>query len=426
MINRPNILIILAEKIRYDCLGSSFAKVGHTPYLDWLAGNGVWFEKAFTPIPLLGPAQQVLLTGRRAEHIGLPGFPSDLLGPYRPLAEGTLTFPQLLAQTEYLNAWIGNWSAADRLPTAFGYHEYIPAEARRTEPAVLAAQAGDWIRLHGQQGLPWHLMLSFPDYIDDSVRPDNLTGFSDNPDRLSALAPWHNFADDLADKPRAQQNLRQRISHERRTWQDWSGRAANSIEQAHRLDEAVGALVAALNQLGVLEDTLIVFTAASGSHCGCHGLSGNEYSCYEEIVRVPMLMHWPGRLPAGMRNSELVSNLLDLPVTLLKLLSLDVPETCQGMDLFGEQPAWRSSLMTTHLGISMGYYSQRMLREQRYKLVWNPTDQNELYDLSNDPWEMTNLAAMEPDLMQRMLTDLHREMASVQDPLTEVAVWGES
>ena len=244
------------------------------------------------------------------------------------------------------------------------------------------------------------------------------------------MPPWPNFADELKNKPRAQKRLQQRNGEKQNLWTDWSERASNSNRQAGRIDEALGQLVSQINQMGLLEDTLIIFTAASGSMCGSHRLVGNEYCCYDEIMRVPMLLHWPGVIPAGLRCEKLVSSLLDIPATLTSLLQGDITQDYQGFDLscywqnqknkIDSDACRRNGVLSSQLGITNGLYSQRMYRDSRYKLVWNPTDIDELYDLQKDSYELVNRIEDEPEQVKRLKILMVEEMYRCGDPLLNI------
>ena len=416
MKHRPNILLIMAERIRYDCIGSSRMRLSKTPYLDWLAGNGVWFEQAFTPQPDFGLAQSVLLCGERINADQY--FPkNDEAGSKTKLCLDD-NWSKWLKEQQWLCSWLGDWKVSGLQPEDFGY-DRISCD-NQENPNSLAESAVGWLHENGHKGLPWHLCISFADSVPD---PEQNSGASEVP-----LSPWPNFTDDLNNKPMAQKRLQQRSGLKNNLWSDWSKRASNSVRQATRLDEAVGILVSQINQLGLLEDTLIVFTAASGSMCGSHRLVGNEYSCYEEIMHVPMLLHWPGVIPAGLRCDRMVSSLLDLPATIFALLRDDRPERLQGFDLscfWTEQQASgdvckREGIMSCQTGLSQGLYTQRMYRDIRYKYVWNPTDMDELYDLEKDPYELVNRIdtdTVQRDRLRKLMAD---EMRLCNDQLADV------
>jgi arylsulfatase A-like enzyme len=404
----------MAERIRYDCIGSSRMRLSKTPYLDWLAGNGVWFEKAYTPQPNFGLAQSVLMCGERVNgDYYFPKKESDS----RPALCLDDSWSKWLREQQWLCSWLGDWKIKGYDPEDFGYERLNCDDAEN--PAVLASAAVSWLHENGQKGLPWHLCLSFADAVSD---PDQ-NELSDVP-----LSPWPNFTDELNNKPMAQKRLQQRSGLNNNLWSDWSKRASNSVRQATRLDEAVGVLVSQINQLGLLEDTLIIFTAASGSMCGSHRLVGNEYSCYEEIMHVPMLLHWPGVIPAGLRCERLVSSMLDLPATLFALLRDERPDRLQGFDLScfwtdrqeSGDVCKREGILSGQIGLGQGLYTQRMYRDNRYKYVWNPTDLDELYDLEKDPYELVNRIETDSRQKDRLRRLMAEEMRACNDQLADV------
>ncbi|NLW11048.1 MAG: sulfatase-like hydrolase/transferase [Clostridiaceae bacterium] len=418
MKHQPNILLIMAEKMRYDCIGSSRMRLSHTPYLDWLAGNGVWFEQAYTPHPNFSLALSTLLSGRR--------FNADRYFPHefrQAKDEDSVSFQgwsSWLREQNWPCSWLGEWRMQDSKPEDFGYNT-VKTDAG-PNPMDLAQAAAEWLRANGQQGLPWHLCLSFPDFIPSADEQE--AGVRDIP-----MPPWPNFVDDMKNKPRAQQRLQERNATLQNLWSDWSDRASNSNRQAGRIDEALGQLVAQINQMGLLEDTLIIFTAASGSMCGSHRLVGNEYCCYDEIMRVPMLLHWPGVIPAGLRCEKLVSSLLDIPATLTSLLQGETPDEYQGFDLscyWQEQQTEetndacrRDGILSSQLGLTNGLYTQRMYRDSRYKLVWNPTDIDEFYDLQKDPYELVNRIGDDSEQEIRLKKLMLEEMIKCGDPMVQ-------
>jgi arylsulfatase A-like enzyme len=144
-----------------------------------------------------------------------------------------------------------------------------------------------------------------------------------------------------------------------------------------------------------------------------------HYVMYDDVVRVPLLLRWPGRLPAGRTLDAFVTPALDLPVTFCAAAGLPVPPTFVGRDLAAPGDSGPPSVFATYHGNQFGLYSQRMLRTRRWKYVWNATAEDELYDLEADPGELTNLAA--GGAFAAELADLRRQlaatMAATQDPL---------
>ena len=145
---------------------------------------------------------------------------------------------------------------------------------------------------------------------------------------------------------------------------------------------------------------------------------------YEEETHVPLFVRWDGVIAPDSVCDDFVSHFLDLPVTLLELLELSVPKSYQGQSLLprlrGESnPNRRDFAFSTYNGQQFGLYCQRMIRDDRYKYIWNATDVDEMYDLENDPFEMKNLAANNEDseLCRFYRGKVHEVFSELDDPL---------
>lgn len=173
------------------------------------------------------------------------------------------------------------------------------------------------------------------------------------------------------------------------------------------IDEQIGRVMAALERLGLVDDTAVFFTCDHGEFTGAHRLHDKGPAMYEDIYRTPGIIRVPGA-PAGQVRSEFVS-LLDSTATILELAGIDPAPAVDSRSLLplvrGEQPEWPGDIVCEFHGHHFPY-PQRMLRDERYKLVVNPDSVNELYDLRNDPDELQNVYA-------------HPEMAEVRGRLMQ-------
>jgi arylsulfatase A-like enzyme len=178
-------------------------------------------------------------------------------------------------------------------------------------------------------------------------------------------------------------------------------------------------------------ETLVIYTTDHGDAAGSHRMMDKHYVMYEEEVHVPMVMRWDGVIAPGSVCSDFVSHYLDLPVTLLELAGLDAPACYQGRSflprLRGEAPsnAWPMAF-SSYNGQQFGLYCQRMVRDRRYKYIWNATDIDECYDLEADPFEMKNLAA--DPACDALCRDYRRKVwevfSELRDPLV-TGLWNE-
>jgi arylsulfatase A-like enzyme len=143
---------------------------------------------------------------------------------------------------------------------------------------------------------------------------------------------------------------------------------------------------------------------------------------YEDTYRIPLVIRWPGVTAPGTVRDEFVS-LIDLMPTFLELAGVEVPDAVDGRSLWpllsGEADSWREAVFAEYHGDEFGLYSQRMVRADRYKFVYNTPDRNELYDLETDPAELHNLIDHPEYQVIRRAHERHlgEWMASTGDPI---------
>ncbi|NLB40866.1 MAG: DUF4976 domain-containing protein, partial [Clostridiales bacterium] len=147
-------------------------------------------------------------------------------------------------------------------------------------------------------------------------------------------------------------------------------------------------------------NTIVIYTADHGDMCGSHRMIDKHYIMYDDVVRVPLVIRWPGVASPGMVINNFICNFLDIPPTLLDILEKEIPSFFSGRSmvplLLGEQvDDWRTEAVSTYNGQQFGLYTQRMIRNNDWKYIWNTTDIDELYDLKNDPHELYNVIGQE-------------------------------
>ena len=185
-----------------------------------------------------------------------------------------------------------------------------------------------------------------------------------------------------------------------------------------QLDQAIGTILDALERSGQKDDTIVVFFSDHGDMCGSHQMLDKHYVLYDDICRVPFLVRYPG-VPHRTCDA-FVSSCLDLPCSIADWLGLEHAAIEDGQPLpltAAEDASCRSQMVCTSNGQQFGLYSTRMIRDERYKYVWNLTDVDELYDLETDPGEKKNLIA-EPAQQERiaaMRLDLAKELEAHGD-----------
>jgi N-acetylglucosamine-6-sulfatase len=166
------------------------------------------------------------------------------------------------------------------------------------------------------------------------------------------------------------------------------------------VDESLGRIMAAIDAMGELDNTIVVVTSDHGYWYGEHGLSAERRLAYEEALRIPMMIRYPHRVAAGMRPGEMVLS-LDIAPTMLELAGADAPAGFHGMSLApildGNTPEWRDSFLVEYYSDTvferiylMGYKAVRTNR-MKYIRYEDLEGMDELYDIASDPYEIRNV-----------------------------------
>lgn len=443
----PNILLIHTDQHRYDCLGITGHPLAQTPHLDRLAREGVIFDHAFTPSPICVPARASLLTGVwPTEHLSIAN--ADTEAP-RPFRDDLPTFSQALNEGGYRLGFVGKFQIhRQKPPQAFGFHDYIddaqygPWRAAQglppqphtnrwfgeADPYITPQQsrvawgvdrALEQLRAYAAGGQPFFLRWDPSEPHLPNIVPEPYASMFDP----LQVPPWPSFGDPLAGKPYIQSQMRRTWKIDGWGWQQWAPIVARYLGEIALIDAQVGRLLNALDELGLSENTLVIYTCDHGDLCGGHGMIDKHYVLYDDVVRVPLIARFPGRAQAGSRSRAFVCQELDLAATFLDAAGLPLPPTFRGQSLLpllaGDASSAREDIFAMYQGNQFGLYSQRMLRDSRWKYVWNATAEDELYDLQADPGEIHNRAA-DPSCREelaRLRRRLVAWMEDIRDPL---------
>jgi arylsulfatase A-like enzyme len=443
---QPNILLIVADQHRADCLGVNGHAIVQTPCLDQLAAEGANFSSAFTSSPICTPARNSLLHGVwPCRHLSIANADTEAPRPAVDLP----AFPGILAGAGYRMTFIGKWLGGKaRSPHDYGFHHVIPErdyQAWRAEQNLPPRPGG--IPFYGcdesispeQSRLAWgagHVIGALRQAASSPGEPflirwdpsephlPNVVPrpFADMYDQ-ARLPPWPSFAEDFRDKPYIQSQQLRSWGIADWTWKDWSPLVAQYLGEISLLDSQVGRITAELQRLGLDRNTVVIYTCDHGDLCGGHRMFDKHYVMYEDVVRVPLIVRWPGVATPGTVLDDLVIHTIDLAATLCELAGKDVPESFQGASLVpalrGQPRPQRQDVLAMYHGNQFGLFTQRMVRTRRWKYVWNATDRDELYDLQDDPAELVNRAAHGDarEILATMRRRLHQWMVDVKDPL---------
>ncbi|WP_236254591.1 sulfatase-like hydrolase/transferase [Mucisphaera calidilacus] len=443
-----NIVLIHSDQHRYDCVGAHGHGLLQTPGMDRLCREGVDFSHAFTPAPICSPARGCLITGQWPTQHGCMSIPPTEI--YRPIdkPEGPL-MPKLLVEAGYSTAHIGKWHGeTPGEPDSWGMEEYIPEER-------------GYDAWRAEQGLPERVRKNgWFGEIDEAITPEQhrvawggrhavrcIEKFSERdapffvrwdpsephlPNMIppamkdlyppEKIEPWPSFADGLAGKPWVQGRQQRIWGVDGWSWEHWAPVVSRYLADITLLDRQVEMILETLDRLGLAENTVVVYSTDHGDLCGGHGMMDKHFMMYDDVLRVPMMMRWPGVTEPGRVCDAFVHHELDLATSLLVAAGIDVPEHYEGVDLsklLRGEVAEREMAFSQYQGCQFGLYSERMARDKRWKYVWNATAQDEFYDLDADPGELVNriddASCAEP--LRRLRAGMGSWMSSIGDPL---------
>ena len=454
---RPNVVFVLADDLGYGDLGCYGQKLIRTPHLDELARQGMRFTHHYAGSPVCAPSRCVLLTGRHPGHAWVRdnvevGTWYSFQGQM-PLPAGTTTLAGALHGAGYATAAFGKWglggvgSSGDPLRQGFdhffGFNDQ--RQAHNYYPQYLNDDASRW-PLPGNAAVTENEGVALPAGADPRA-PARYAAFQGTqyapdlcPEQALAFLRAHTNQPFLLYYPTTVPHLALQVPAD--SLAEYSGQLADqpypggkgylphpSPHAAYaamitRMDRDVGRLLAAVRELGLADNTIFVFTSDNGAvfplagvdpefFHSTGGLRGYKQDVYEGGLRVPLIVAWPGRIPAGMTESR-VTGFEDWFPTLLDLTGAPPPP---GVELDGvsfaptllgrPQPA-RPFLYREFHGVG----GQVAVREGDWKLVRRhllpaparpaemPT--TELYDLAADPAEARNLAADRPEVVARL------------------------
>ena len=302
-------------------------------------------------------------------------------------------FQEYIPQEPYVE-----WRAAEGLPPKPGENGWFGepdphVTAEQTRLGWGASRVIDMLESNAGRGAPFFLRWDPSEPHLPNVVPEPFCSMYPP----EAIDPWPSFPDPFRGKPyiHAQQLRTWKIDGW--TWDDWAPVVSRYLGEISLIDAQIGRLLEALDRLRVADNTLVIYTCDHGDMCGGHGMIDKMQIMYEDVVRVPLFMRLPAGLDAGTVCDAFVSHEIDLAATFCAVAGATIPDGFVGQSLLplmtGQAATnGREDIFSTFEGNQFGLYSQRMVRDRRWKYVWNCTAEDELYDLHSDPGELHNLA----------------------------------
>ena len=421
--SKPNVVLIYIDDLGYGDLGTYGTPDIPTPHIDQLAAEGVQCNTSYITNPPCCPSRCALIMGQYGQRFGKYGMSRGL-----PIPEDRPTLARFLSDNGYVTGQIGKWDIGSKLqgPLEVGFQEvakkapqkvYSDKEVERMKPAVRRAFGGKrrnskYFCINEDGETVW-----LTDYDGDMM-----VDFIDRHQEKPFFLYW---------SPEAVHsiNVEAPESLMARTTAPKNRRAlAGAIVS---VDDQVGKLMKVLEEKGLRENTLVIFSSDNGAN-GSEGGSSAPYTGgkgsgtqKEGWVRVPTIFSMPGVLPKGRPYSGMIAN-FDFYSTIASIAGLQIPEHCDGVNLVpfltGEQEGDAHPYLFWH-NSEPGDAERRHLLAARWE-DWRlyrkyADDEWQLFDLKKDPREENNVAAQNPEVVQQ-LARRHEEWAKTLPPVAEI------
>lgn len=404
----PNIVLIVADHMGASDIGVYGATDIATPSLDSLAAQGARYTNHYAAAPICGPSRAAMMVGKYPARIGF----EDNIGHDGGLSASIPTLPALLKLRGYTNGLFGKWhlgGSEETDPLAHGFDEFLGYHDWSVNYYTHRNDSGEESLTHNRS------IVERDGYLTDILTDESIRFMEENRDDPFFLYVSHNTAlppylgpDLPPDQWDAEFNL-------------GTATREDYISMVEAMDTGIGRMMTALNDLGLAENTLVIFTY---DHNGRHLVRNDPFSggfamLNEGGIRVPLIMRWPGELPVGETLHKPAIG-MDISATILNAAGVELQSlNLDGHDLVRDRTSdeqrtffWRTTL---------GDFGQAAVRRDNWKLLVHrfsifskPTVY--LYDLKTDPGESKDLYHQR----QELADSLHRELieweASVAEP----------
>ena len=458
--SRPNILFIMSDDHASHAMSCYGSRINTTPQIDRIAEGGMRFDNCFCTNSICTPSRAVILTGTYNHVNGVTTLAT-------PMDNRLLTFPKLLQASGYQTAMVGKWHLGQgpaHEPTGFDFWRVLPGQGLYHDPEMIDRDGRrvfegyvtdlitdmslDWLDAHDPDRpfcllchhkaphRPWDPDAKHATMYDDVDIPVPETFDDDYSDRASAAeAATMRVGRDLNLRDLKMPVPEGLTPEEEKHWK-YQRYIKDYLRVVASIDDNVGRLLDYLDEAGLTENTLVIYTSDQGFFLGDHGWYDKRFM-YEESLRMPFIVRYPREIAPGTVSQDIVLN-VDFPATFLELAGLDVPETFQGTSirpLFqGPSPEdWQTSLYYRYWMHKAHHnvYAHYGVRTLRYKLIYYYADaldqpgaideiyepEWELFDLANDPYELHSVYddPAYADIVDELKEELHRLQAELGD-----------
>jgi len=420
-----NLLLIAIDTLRADHLGCYGYHRNTSPNLDALAQQGVLFEKLYTPAVPTQPSYTTVYTGQYPITHGIVSHGGEVsLSAQAPL------LPELLQRAGYTTCAVDSMRAMKPW-FARGYEFYIDPSLRLAHRHAATCEgvnsrAIPWLRQHAAE--KFFLFVHYWEPHTPYLPPQRYRGLFYDGDPTAGpdtLAP-------LRKQPFGEWWLQGWLSEFPQPLRDAEFVVAMYDGEIRYADDGVGELLGALERTGVAQDTVVIVFSDHGENMYHHGVFFDHHGLYEGAIHCPLIVRWPGRVPAGRRVPHLVQH-VDLAPTILGACGVEAPAAMEGASLLGLITGDSSAPLYDRLvAQECSWQAKWALRTDEYKFILS-RDQGrdlhgmparELYHLPTDPGELQNVAHRQPEVAAKMESELEEWIARMmqknglaQDPL---------
>ncbi len=484
---QPNILFVFTDDHAYQSIGAYGSKINQTPNIDRLAREGMRFDRCYVTNSICGPMRAVIQTGKYSHINGFCCNSNQFDGTQQ-------TFPKLLQKAGYQTAIVGKWHLGEHMvPQGFDYSEVLVGQGPYYNPPMLkngektkhigyvtdiiTDLALDWLTDQRDKEKPFVLMYQHKaphrnwqpgpkqlNLFDGVTIPEPETLFDNYEGRG---APAHN-QDMTIEKTLTPYDLKLEppgnlTEEQLKTWNAAYGPKNEAFKKANltgkdlvrwkyqryikdylrciaSVDDNLGRMLEYLDQSGLAENTMVIYCADQGFFLGEHGWFDKRWM-YEESLRTPFIVRWPGQVKPGTVNRQDIVSPLDFASTFCEIAGRKIPEDLQGESLVpilkGETPEdWRKVFYYQYYEYPGAHSVRRHygVTDGRKKLIrfYEPdVDQWEMFNLDSDPNELNSIygqphAASE---QARLLAEMNRlreelKVPEVDPPSSYRKGWG--
>jgi len=429
----PNIIYILADDLGYGDVGFNGQAKFDTPNIDRLAASGMVFKEHYAGSTVCAPSRSALLTGMHTGHTVIRGNKEIMPEGQYPMPAATYTLAEMLKKGGYKTSVFGKWGLG--FPTSsgdpnnqgfdefFGYncqriaHNYFPYHLWQNQEKIMlagnegkgqAVYAPDLIHekaldfISANQNTPFFMFYASPLPHAELLLPERYI----NPYRQKFLPESKYQGIDDGPLFKVSGYGSQPYPH------------AAFAAMVHHLDTQVGELLDKLEELGMVENTVVIFTSDNGPHQeggadpdyfnSNANFKGYKRDLYEGGIHVPMIVRWPAKIKAG-TTTDLISAFWDIFPTFADIAQVEIPNDLDGISFFptlvGQQAQqqkhdylyWEFHEKGGRQAVRQGKW-----KAVKYNVLEQPDAPLELYDLSQDEKEQKNVAASYPEVVATM------------------------